>query len=102
MKYILFQALYRSLAGSFCIGILMSTTAFLTSASALFLSAPFVDDATEAEIALITYKCGDAAARYTTYMILLTILGGRIYYKNADRAELETEILKFDRAEVQL
>jgi len=35
-------------------------------------------------------------------MILLTILGGRIYYQNADRAELETEILKFDRAEVQL
>lgn len=101
MKYILFQALFRSLAGTFCIGILISTTAFLTLTSALFLSAPFVDDATEARIALITCKCGNAAARYTTYMILLTVLGGGVYYKNADRAELETEILKFDRAEVQ-
>ena len=102
MKYLLFQALFRSLAGTFCIGILISTTAFLTSASALFLSAPFVDDATEATIAASVSKCGEAAARYTTYMILLTVLGGRAYCKNVDRAELEREILEFDRAEVQL
>jgi len=102
MKYLLLQALIRSLGATFCIGFLLSTAVFSGSSATLILAAPFVSDRAESDISLVVKSSADAMGRYMSYLILLAAFGGRIYYKHSDRMEIETEILLFDRAEVQL
>ena len=102
MKYLLLQVLIRSLGATFCIGFLLSTIAFSGSSATLILAAPFVSDRAESDISLVVKSSADAMGRYLSYLILLAVFGTRIYCKHSARMEIETEILKFDRAEVQL
>lgn len=100
MKLVFVALLIRSLAGTVCVCVLLSTIAATTASSALLLSAPFVSDEMESQMSDIAGNCWTATGRYFTYSFLLAIVGSRFYFRNRDRIEIEEELLRFDRAEI--